>query len=438
MSIIQPVMVSAPIVALLFDRAFLGGSFGAALRRRGALHLGLFATWIPLVWLNFADIAREHGSAGFGMASLTEWQYLLSQGEVLTHYLRLSFWPWPLVLDYQWFAAARLGWEAWLPGVLFVASLMLVTLAGVVRNHWWGFCGAWFFLILGPTSSFMPIADLAVEHRMYLPLIGVVVLVVFGVDGLFAVMPAGRGGVVIRGALCVAIAASLSALTVRRNAEYIDRVTLWTTVVERAPVNARGHHNLAKALFDVGEFESAMHHYRTTLVIMPDDESAHNGIGNVWMQWGQFDKAIARYRIAVELKPDDAELVYNLGRAYLLARRLDDAEAELTRALELKPHYPKAYNILGMVDVQRGDFARAADRFRTVIRLDPPPPVLFDGYQNLSLTLAELGRFPEAAEAAEAALWLARRLGKDRFLRQRLQQRITEYRQKAGPTPAGP
>ena len=115
---IKPVMISAPIMAMLFDRAFIGGSFAQAVRRRWGLYLGLGATWLALGPLVMPDLlATEGSSAGFGMAMLGERQYLLSQGQVISHYLRLSFWPNPLVLDYllDWIPAALLGWREWLP-----------------------------------------------------------------------------------------------------------------------------------------------------------------------------------------------------------------------------------------------------------------------------------------------------------------------------------
>ncbi len=440
---IKPVMISAPIMAMLFDRAFIGGSFAQVVRRRWGLYLGLGATWLALGPLVMPDLlATEVSSAGFGMAMLSERQYLLSQGQVISHYLRLSFWPNPLVLDYllDWIPAALLGWQEWLPGVVLVTGILLVSMAGLVRNRWWAFCGAWFFLILGPTSSFVPIVDVVVEHRMYLSLIAVVAVVVFGWSGCLKQISSPRISSWSTVVILVAVGAILIMLTVRRNSEYIDRVTLWNTVVERAPNNPRGHHNFGKSLFEAGQYEKALHHYQRTLQIVPDHDAAHNGIGNVWMKMGKLPSAIVQYEKAVQLQPQDPEYAYNLGRAYLYASRLDDADRQLAFAIELKPNYPKAYNILGLVEVARGQFDRAALRFRKVIDLDPEPLVLLEGYKNLSVALADSGQLEEAIVVSEGAMALARRLGMSPIFIHRIRDQLDRLRSRfqATQVPAGP
>src|SRR4029077_19247678 len=109
---------------------------------------------------------------------LTPWRYLATQLGVVVHYLRLSVWPSPLVLDYTW----RLPQTAWdvVPSAIVVLALLGGTALAFRRLPLIAFWGAWFFLILAPTSSVLPISDLAFEHRMYLPLAAIVVLVVVG------------------------------------------------------------------------------------------------------------------------------------------------------------------------------------------------------------------------------------------------------------------
>jgi len=125
---------------------------------------------------------------------LSWFEYARSQPGVILHYLRLVFWPQPLVLDYSWPPAQTVG--DILPGAIVVAGLLAAT--GYAFWKWpaWGLLGAWFFLLLAPTSSVMPLADLAVEHRMYLPLAAIAVVVVLGayaVSGALALSRAAQG-----------------------------------------------------------------------------------------------------------------------------------------------------------------------------------------------------------------------------------------------------
>ena len=55
-----------------------------------------------------------------------------------------------------------------------------MSLQQVWKNTLVGFWAAWVFLNLAPTSTILPIRDLAFEHRMYLPLAGLAVLAVWG------------------------------------------------------------------------------------------------------------------------------------------------------------------------------------------------------------------------------------------------------------------
>src|SRR5204862_459256 len=91
---------------------------------------------------------------------------------------QLTYWPAGQCLDYKWLPAE---WpdEVVLPA-LVIAALVGLTIWGLIKYPTLGFLGAWFFAILAPTSSIIPIRDAAFEHRMYLPLAAIAALVVFG------------------------------------------------------------------------------------------------------------------------------------------------------------------------------------------------------------------------------------------------------------------
>ena len=94
----KEVMVSAPVVAFLFDATFLAGSFRESWQKRRALLGALAATWIPLCCL-VASTHGRGGTSGFGVMLSPE-RYWWSQARAVFHYLRLVVWPRPLVFDY--------------------------------------------------------------------------------------------------------------------------------------------------------------------------------------------------------------------------------------------------------------------------------------------------------------------------------------------------
>jgi len=170
----KEVMVSAPLVLLLYDRIFLSISFRQTLRQRWPFHLATAATWAVLGALMLTSGRRE-GSAGFGLGMGAR-EYAATQFGIITHYLRLCFWPRPLVLDYGVDTVHQASQIV--PYAIFIVLLIGVTIWALARKPELGFLGFCFFAILAPTSSFVPLAgQVAAEHRMYLPLACVVISV---------------------------------------------------------------------------------------------------------------------------------------------------------------------------------------------------------------------------------------------------------------------
>jgi hypothetical protein len=163
----KEVIVSAPLFVLLYDRTLLSGSFRQAVRQRWALYLGLLATEGLLAYI----VKTMSLPASFLKEGVNACTYCRTQPEVIFHYLRLCFWPWPLCVDYCWPVATTLGQV--LPGLIVLGLLAAATLYGLLRRTTWSLLGAWFFLILAPTSSILPLYQLATEHRLYLPLTAV-------------------------------------------------------------------------------------------------------------------------------------------------------------------------------------------------------------------------------------------------------------------------
>ena len=180
----KPVMITAPIVVLLFDRAFLAGSFADVFRSRWRLYAGLAVTWGVLLGTGIVavmlDVSPQRPTtAGFGYEGATPLTYLLTQAGVLEHYLKLCFWPRPLCLDYAWPLASTAG--AIVGPVLLIGGLFAASVFAWRRYPWLGFLGLAFFAVLAPTSSIVPFAHASFEHRMYLPLAAIVLIAVVSV-----------------------------------------------------------------------------------------------------------------------------------------------------------------------------------------------------------------------------------------------------------------
>lgn len=405
----KPVMVTAPVVALLFDRAFLGGSFAEALRRRWKVFLGLAATWGVLGGLGvldttFGSAPRQGAAAGFSFGGITPLEYALTQLWAICTYLRLSVFPYPLVFDYGW-PIIRDSATLIVCGAI-VFALLLFTGVGLWRNRWWGFVGAAFFLLLAPTSSFIPIRDTIFEHRMYLPLACVVILVAAGVQSVLRTCVE-RGGLspstrrTASTSLCALVVLVLCTLTIRRNRLYHSEIVMWQDVVAKRPDNPRAQDTLGTFHDFRGRADLAIPFYRRALELKPDYVNPRFNLATALIAVGQVSEGIAEYRHVLELDP--AHLYVRLSLGAELVQRGDQEEgmALLREGVARNANDPVAHLVLGESLILMGDREAALGALRQAIVLRPG---FIQARFKLAETLRNLGRTGEAISEYQSIL----------------------------------
>jgi Flp pilus assembly protein TadD len=389
-------MVTAPLVALLYDRTFLAGSFRGALATRWKYYFGLAATWIVLVvpfQVAFGMLPDLAGGSGAGFyVPISRWQYLISESGVLLHYLGLVFWPRPLCLDYQWPLASSLA-SVWLP-CLIVVALLAVTAWCLWRHPMIGFLAASFFIILAPTSSIMPIVDLAFEHRMYLALAPILVLIVFGFDWLMNSFlgDASLARLTTLGGAIVA-ACALGVVTTERNRDYESEVAIWQSTVQVRPQNLRARFNLAEALLADArqrpqnaerDFGLAQEYLQQVLDLDPDHVYAHVDLGQILGMHGQSNQAMEHFRRAIAISPTEYRAHQALGAALLGQKQTEEGIQELEKALEAQPDaFPALFN-MGQAMWIQGRYAEAVGYFEKAAASPTADP------QQLARRLTEL------------------------------------------------
>ena len=344
-------------------------------------------------------------SAGFDMPGLSPASYFLSQWKVVATYLRLLAWP----------AGQNLEWDVPVarslsdPGVVAsgLVLLGLVTVAGAMfawsRRRWnaGGAAGRvasygvlWFFLVLAPTSSVVPLDDLLMEHRVYLASFGILLALGVGGERLLARLRWRRA---VAAGLVVALWCALALALHRRNAAWETRLSMALDSVARSPRKARVHVNLGHALAESGDLDAAVREYRLALALVgeaPRNEALIlRNLSAALASQGRWGEAEAALRRGVELDPANADVLTNL--AIALGRRgdLDGAEGWARRALALRPEDGQALHLLGTVLLRRGDAARALEPLERAVRADPE-----DGLRRFNLAVAQerLGRVAEA------------------------------------------
>jgi protein O-mannosyl-transferase len=359
----KEVMVSAPLIVLLYDRTFVAGTFREAWGRRRGWYLGLFGTWLVLGYLVVRMGGRRGTAAGFGLG-ITPWTYALTQCRAIVLYLKLVVWPHPLVLDYGMDVVRQAMAVA--PQAIFLALLAAGT---IFMLRYWpavGFAGAWFFAILAPSSSVVPLpGQTMAEHRMYLPLAAVIALLVLG---LYARI--GPRSLMIFAAAAV----GLGWLTIQRNKDYRSELAIWKDTVAKCPDNARAHNHLGYAMTQIpGRLSEAIFEYETALRINPRyvDSKAHYNLGLALANVGRISEAIFEFEETVRIEPGYAEAHYNLGTILGKIGRISEAIAQLEEAVRLDPDYAEAHNNLAIALYEAGRISEAMAQCKEALRIKP-------------------------------------------------------------------
>ncbi len=384
-------IATAPLLVLLYDRTFASGTFRAAWKRHAWYYGALATSWLVLGGLLLAN-GNRGGTAGFDVP-IAWWVYALKQAKAIALYLKLSFWPHPLVFDYGGDLTVTSAQLA--ASLAIVLSLLAATIWALVRKPVVGYIGAWFFLALAPSSSVVPVATQAMaEHRMYLALAAIVAL---GLFGLYRWL--GRRLLWIGAALGIAC----TARTIARNLDYRSPITLWTQALAYTE-NPRAHLNLGIELADANRPLEALAHYEAAAKIDPTDADASYNRGNILAELGRTDDAIAAYANALRLNPNLPQAFYNWANVLVVKHRPAEAVNYYLSALKLRPDYPQAHYNLANTLAELGRFPEAIDHYRQTLRLDPNHS---DAHFNLGHALMQSNLPAEAVPEYEAVLRLS-------------------------------
>jgi len=334
----KPTMISAPFIALFYDRTFLAGSIKMAWKQRWKLHTGLFLSIAILAALLFFHPTL---SAGPLMPHSSPAHYAIIQPLIIIKYLKLAFYPNSLLFDYYNYDFGIASFFDLLGPAVIVALMISATWWAIRRGHALGFLGLWFFGILAPSSSFIPIDDLMVEHRMYLPLLAVIALVVFVLWNLtirYVRDKTLKIGLPV--ALLFVVVWLLGCKTYARNNVYLSSLSMWEDTVRKNPTNSRALNYLGISLIDAGKLDRAVSSYEKSLKIF-----------------------------------DDAGVYLNLGNAHYLKGELGKAQQSYSRALSRKPRYlsvhVKAHYQMANVFEDQGNLAEAIEHHQMALNLNP-------------------------------------------------------------------
>jgi tetratricopeptide (TPR) repeat protein len=428
--------VFAPLLVLLYDFVFLSRTRTKWVRPFFYVALAT-PLWVVLLTHGFLT---EHSAMWARFEPVRYLSYALAQPGVVLHYLRLFVWPDDLFLyvNTRLFEVQSLA-QVLVPTTILVA-VFVATIYYVVRRHWIGFVGAWFFIMLGPTSSFFDVSDLIQEHRMYVPLAALSVLAVVGTDSAVRRLAAGvtkHGRAAIEAVLLAVVVLGLGMRTHARNWDYHHEFTaIQPADLHRDYTILADHYLTSDRLIDAeaarqrellsspdadardlpfahfiiglahardGDLKDAATELRRTVELDPDFAYAHHRLGMVLRKLDDLPGATEQFHEAIRIDPT---LVYARKElALTLERAGDDAAAEkqLELALQTQPAFGEGLFELGILAQSRGDEEEAAQRFQEAVASQP---TLVEPHYELGLLYLGKGDDESALEHLETTVRL--------------------------------
>ncbi len=370
----KEVALVLPFMIFFYDRTFISVNSREALKNNRWLYASLSLTWAVMFFLYLTTNPEKILTAGFGLAGMTPLQYVLNQPPVILHYVRLAFWPEPLVFDYDWPPVQNIIF-LW-PAIAVVLSWIVVLVVAYKRFPVASFLGLSFFILLLPSSSILPLKDLVFEYRLYLPLacgaVAFVLLLKIYAEKFIAERKRQTFFVVGIVLSCLV----LGGLTYQRNKTYANEEKVWLDVIRKQPSNSRAYNNLGEYWLRRGRESDAKDCFMKALVLNPNYPDVYANMTVVLGKEGKVDEAIQYAKQAVVLDPDFAIAYNNWGSALSQAGRYAEAVPYFKKTLALGCHYEGVFaNLVRALDYS-GQIDQAKDVLKQGLGLYPDSPEL--------------------------------------------------------------
>jgi tetratricopeptide (TPR) repeat protein len=222
-------------------------------------------------------------------------------------------------------------------------------------------------LLVSPLMAYaaIPLADVVLEHRAYIPGLGVAFLFAWAFQWI------ARNYANARWVIFAVVVAIFGVMTVNRNPVFANNIALWEDAERKAPAKPRPHFNLGQAYQQTQRLDDAIREYEHALALKPDIHAAYSNIAAIYLDRKQYDKGEEVLRRITTLAPDFTEGFINLGVLFIRRTDPDSALKPLERALELNPDSFAAHFNKGEALTQKRDFKAAVESYKQAVRLRP-------------------------------------------------------------------
>lgn len=262
---------------------------------------------------------------------------LLQLPLLLTTYLKLLLWPYPL----RFFRAVSAP-QGLADPAFFLPFLLLSLLLGAIPLLWRksreaGFWIGWVLLTLLPVLGFTPIPGFVMAERyLYLPSVGHAMLYALLLGSLLR-QPLSRDTQALIGGALVGVILVFTGLTTSRHTEWEDQLATWQVIAQEHPENSAAQNNLGVEYLHRGRLTEAIAHFQKATELNPRNVSAWNNLGLASARRGEAEAAEKAYRQALHLDPTHLRARWNLAELLERGRRWKEAEVEYLVGLTYHP-----------------------------------------------------------------------------------------------------
>ena len=351
-----------PALLLLTDYYWNPGFSFSGIRRNWRLYIP-----IALVGASgavfVARVLKHAETAGFNLPGLAWYQYFLTQCREFFVYLRLLVFPAGQNLDWDYPVSRNILDH----GAIFgLAAIVLLAAAAIYYRRRFPLASYGFLvylLLMAPTSSFVPIRDPLAERRLYMPMIGILLVVIAALQYVRVdrrKLAAALGGIVL----------VLAVVTYQRNELWASDIALWEDAASKSPGKQRVHFQLARTYFTYNRCGDAIAQYEEAARLEKPDYGVLVDWGLAYDCANQPDAAVEKMREAAALEPK-AHVYTQIAMVYAKRSRWPEALEALAQAEKLDPNYDMIYDTRGGIRAQTNDLAGAAADYRHALAANP-------------------------------------------------------------------
>lgn len=351
-----------PLLLLLTDYFFYPGFSLEGIRKNWRVYLLIALGAIAGVFTTFRLLLNAD-SAGFRLKEFTWYQYFFTQCRSIVTYMQLFLFPVGQNVDHEQ-AISYTFFDHGTPLAL-LALLILLVGAWLVRKRFPLACYGVlvFLLLLAPTSSVIPIKDTLVERRMYLPLIGLCLVVA----QFLLLLRIPRAAML---AIIGTVSLAAGYTTYVRNHAWSSTIALWTDSAAKSPQKARPAFQIAYAQYEAGNCIEAVNSYAKVAQLEKPDYRLYADWALAADCAGRYDEALEKLRLGLALE-DSAHVHATMGMILAKQGKSDEALTELQKSETLDASFAMVRFYRGNVYMQRKEYGKAIESYNQAVHLDP-------------------------------------------------------------------